>query len=73
MADLCSQCSLAIIGEDYGDFAGITPVISFMMGEAALVLCEGCGPIQVDPMGQCISRDCIEKGHGNATQTTQNG
>lgn len=67
MADYCYQCSLAVWGEDYGDFAGATPVVSFMIGEAALVLCEGCGPIQVDPAGRCISNDCSERGHGNAT------
>ena len=68
MADFCYQCSMAIEGKDFKELAGITSVLSYMMGKAALVLCEGCGTIQVDPMGHCISNDCLEKGHGRATQ-----
>ena len=68
MADFCSQCATSTFGEDHGDLAGLTSIISFMMGEAALVICEGCGPIQVDPAGRCISNDCFEGGHDLATR-----
>jgi hypothetical protein len=26
------------------------------------VICEGCGLIQVDQLGQCISKDCLKQG-----------
>ena len=68
MADLCYQCSMTIEGKDFKELAGITPVISYMLGEAVLVLCEGCGMIQVDPAGHCISNDCLEEGHGRTAQ-----
>jgi hypothetical protein len=32
-------------------------------GLYAIVLCEGCGPIQVDREGSCISEDCLCEGH----------
>ena len=63
MAEFCKQCSLELFGEDYGDFAGLTSKKQYKKGFAAIVLCEGCGPIQVDPEGKCISPDCL-KNHG---------
>lgn len=63
MADFCSQCSLDIFGWDYKELAGVTPPESQDEGKYAVVLCEGCGPIQVDTEGNCISADCYEK-HG---------
>ncbi len=59
MADFCSQCSITIMGEDFGDFRGLEGI--------ALVICEGCGPIQVNLEGQCISADCLEE-HGSAKE-----
>jgi hypothetical protein len=29
------------------------------LGTFTCVLCEGCGPIQVDADGNCVSEDCI--------------
>jgi len=54
MADFCNQCakSLAL---PHGDLAGLDLY--------TVVLCEGCGAIQVDEYGNCISRDCLENGH----------
>lgn len=63
MADFCKQCSIATFGEDSGDMKGITKPDDWANGRAAVVLCEGCGAIQVDPDGACISNDCQEK-HG---------
>jgi hypothetical protein len=63
MADFCKQCSIDIFGEDLGDLAGITTEQDEREGKAALVICEGCGAIQVDRDGKCISADCIKKGH----------
>ena len=49
MADFCKACSLAILGEDFGDLAGITKQEDWDNGKACNVICEGCGVIQVDP------------------------
>lgn len=63
MADFCKQCSTVMFGYDYGELAGITPVEDWNEGRACVVICEGCGVIQVDPQGRCVSEDCMEKGH----------
>ena len=56
MAEFCQQCSIEIFGEDLGDFKGLAKT-----GFYVVVLCEGCGPAQVDPNGRCVSSDCLEK------------
>ena len=61
MADFCKQCSEELFGEDFGDFVGITKPEDWEKGLACVVLCEGCGPIQVDLEGRCISIDCLKK------------
>ena len=63
MADFCRQCSIEMCFDEPGDLAGITPPDAWAAGKACIVLCEGCGAIQVDPEGYCISNDCLEK-HG---------
>lgn len=67
MADFCRACSIAIFGDDFKELASITDPEQWKLGKATCVLCEGCGPIQVDPNGNCVSRDCLhegEPGHG---------
>lgn len=67
MADFCKQCSIDIFGEDFRELAGITTQEGWNDGKAAVVLCEGCGPIQVDPDGNCVSENCDcqgKAGHG---------
>lgn len=67
MADFCHACSIQIFGRDYRELAGITSAEAWAEGRAAVVICEGCGYIQVDPDGNCVSKDCLEqgkKGHG---------
>lgn len=61
MADFCKQCSLEIFGEDCGDLAGLCPDNE---GEDwwPVVLCEDCGPTQVNNDGACIS-DCDKQHH----------
>lgn len=50
MAEFCHTCSLAIFGEDFGDFAGLCKA-----GERVRVLCEGCGgEITVDHDGHRV-------------------
>lgn len=62
MADFCKQCSINIFGEDYGDLASITEQKEWEEGRAVCTICEGCGPIQLDPQGNCVSTDCMCKG-----------
>ena len=57
MADFCKQCSIEHFGEDFGDLKGCTTKEDWAKGLAAIVICEGCGIIQVDPEGSCISDD----------------
>ena len=59
MAEFCNQCAKTL-GLPHGDFVGITTVEEWSKDLAALVLCESCGAIQVDPEGNCISSDCLE-------------
>jgi len=63
MANFCKQCSIEIWGEDTRDLAGITDEKTWAEGKAAVVICEDCGFIQVDPDGSCISDDCLKQ-HG---------
>ena len=63
MADFCKQCSIELFGEDYGNFKGLTLEKDWKDNKACIVLCEGCGYIQVDPEGNCVSKDCLKK-HG---------
>jgi hypothetical protein len=62
MADFCEQCSKRL-GFLSNDMKGITSKEDYEEGLACIVLCEGCGTIQVDPEGNCISKDCLEGGH----------
>ena len=62
MADFCKACSIDIFEKDFGDHAAITTEKDWDEGMACVVICEGCGSIQVDPEGNCVSPDCLEKG-----------
>lgn len=58
MAEFCVQCAA-----DHGfepDFKGLTSERDWKRGLASMVICEGCGYIQVDPDGACASGDCLE-------------
>lgn len=61
MADFCKQCSITNFGEDFNDLAGLSTEADTQRGLYAVVLCEGCGPTQVDHTGRCIVSDCAEK------------
>jgi hypothetical protein len=61
VADFCLQCD-----PDFKDFVGMTTPENARNNLYAIVLCEGCGYIQVDPDGACICDDCLEnhsRGH----------
>lgn len=67
MADFCKACSIDMFGEDSKDLAGLTSPENWQNGLAVSDICEGCGYIQVDPEGNCVSEDCLcqgEPGHG---------
>lgn len=63
MADFCKQCSIDVFGEDFGDMAGISKPEDTAKGFYAGVLCEDCGYIQVDHLGNCITHGSQPK-HG---------
>jgi hypothetical protein len=71
MADFCKQCSIDNFGEDYGDLEGITTAENTADKLYASVLCEGCGAIQVDHEGNCISENCLENGHKNVAKRAE--
>lgn len=66
MADFCKQCSEELFGKDFRELADITTITDEQESRAALVICEGCGPIQVNNKGECISEDCLKE-HKNIT------
>ena len=60
MAEFCKQCSEALFNKDFGDLKGLIPQEDLDKGLIySTVLCEGCGPIQVDNEGTCVSPDCL--------------
>lgn len=67
MADFCKQCSEEVLGEDFGDLAGITQPHDTERGLYVEVLCEGCGPTEVDHTGKCVSSHCMKE-HGNESK-----
>jgi hypothetical protein len=65
VAAFCEQCSIDMFGEDFGDLAGLSKEEDTENDLYCSVICEGCGCIQVDHTGKCITKDCL-KGHGKA-------
>lgn len=67
MADFCKACTEELFGvhaAQSNDMANITEPEEWDKGLAVTVLCEGCGPIQVDPKGNCVTTDCLQHGKG---------
>lgn len=63
MADFCKECARLLFGQEMPcDLHGLTSVEGWAAGKAASAICEGCGPIQVDPEGNCVTQDCLEAG-----------
>ena len=64
MANFCRQCSIRIFGEDFKELAELFPKEDADKGFiSGVVICEGCGPIQVNYAGECVSSDCMRNGH----------
>ncbi len=63
MADLCYQCTETMIGicGQKNDLKGLSTKEDSKKQLYPVVICEGCGAIQVDYEGKCISTDCLEK------------
>ena len=59
MADFCSQCSIDTFGADYDDHKGHSTEQNTKDGLYCTVICEGCGIIQVNHLGECVSPDCL--------------
>lgn len=63
MSDYCRQCSIDIFGEDNGELRGLSGAEDTEKGLYPVVICEGCGVVQVDHEGSCVSPDCVHR-HG---------
>lgn len=66
MAEFCRQCAEGHFPDSpefWNDLAGITTKGDWKRGYANVVICEGCGVIQVDPEGNCATDNCLEHGH----------
>lgn len=61
MADFCRQCSIDLFGEDFEDLAGLSTPADTKKEMYCTVICEGCGYVQVDHAGNCVSKDCLKK------------
>lgn len=77
MADFCMQCSEEMFGNDHKELANQCTLADNVKGLFAVVLCEGCGPCQVDHEGRCVGGDLckhkVEKNYGEAATTTGAG
>lgn len=62
MADFCKQCSEENFGEDSKDLAGLGDGTKLKSGYGWPALCEGCGIIIVNDIGECISETCHKHG-----------
>lgn len=70
MAEFCRQCLLEDFGEDLGDLKGLSTEKDTKNNLYCVVICEGCGVIQVDHLGNCVSEDCYRK-HGAKENSVQ--
>ena len=62
MAEFCKQCNKEVFDIDVSDFKGQSTEADTKKGLYISVLCEGCGFILVDHMGECIDRNCPKHG-----------
>ena len=58
MADFCKKCSERLFGFDGQDLANLISEEKVQQGFGQAVICEGCGPILVNHLGECILPDC---------------
>lgn len=60
MSDFCLQCTEVMFPGCENDLSGITTPQDTAAGLYASALCEGCGFIQVDHEGRCVTVGCLE-------------
>lgn len=73
MADFCNQCSKDM-GFSSGDLAGLSKPEHTSQGRYPVVICEGCGIIQVDHEGNCVSPDChVDHSTGKLREKRRDG
>jgi len=71
MAEFCAQCSESIFGVPGDDMVGLVTEHEFSKGILGAGICEGCGPIMVDHMGNCFGipgGSCEKPGHYKGIQ-----
>lgn len=61
MADFCMRCCIDLYFGPRSDLDGLSTAEDTANGLYPVVLCEGCGPIQVDHLGRCIGG--CDEGH----------
>lgn len=59
MADFCRECSIELFDKDFHDLANLSTEQQTKDELYVLALCEGCGPIQVDHTGTCVTIGCL--------------
>lgn len=64
MSDYCKQCSIKYFGEDFEEHKGHCEE-----GRMFPVLCEGCGPIYVNHLGECVSPCHCEEKENDSSET----
>jgi hypothetical protein len=74
MAEFCRACGVEVQGEDVpSDLKGLITQAEWEKGLVAVVMCEGCGIIQVDPEGNCVSNNCLKAGQPGHGTVYNNG
>ena len=63
MSNFCKQCSIEHFGKDYKDLANLSTKEDTLNELFPLIICEGCGNIQINHKGECVSKDCLCCGH----------
>lgn len=66
MADFCKECSITVLGRDYGDLAGISTPDDTAAQKFATGICEGCAASLFDHQGICSDIWC--ETHGAKTR-----
>jgi hypothetical protein len=63
MADYCKQCSVRYFGKDEKDLAGLISESEVKQGLGAVVICEGCGFVLVNHLGECLGGEACCESH----------
>lgn len=71
MADFCKQCSIWHFCEDTKDLSGLSKEEDTKNKLYCSAICEGCGFIQVDHEGTCVTEGCLVE-HASQAQIIEN-